>query len=243
MKNWKKSTKIWLFIATSCLVIGFLFAKLSVDIANDAANASKKQLESLSLENVDLAAKNDLLLMRTIEQASQIENLLTENQRLNVLAIDQAEKIYFYKRVISPDEIKKGIEISSFTVSPSTKKDEHGEKSEKPKQWNYELVLMQSQKGRRFLKGRYEIILSYFEGEDKTLKKIALTDLNKKLGNKFKFKYFQTLTGQFELPKNFTVDEVNINLKVPGNRWQRTQSVSEHIEWDALVSPSSAFEE
>jgi hypothetical protein len=226
----------WGLVCFSCLLIGFLFAKLEVDIANETITELKQELTALSEINETLGSENGLFAMREVQNKSQIESLLEENKKLNIEVNDQAEKLYFYKRVISPEGLKKeGIDVFSFVLTqPETDKNEIDKRK-----WNYELVLMQSEKARRFLKGNYQIIFSYFEGKDETLKQISLNKLNKKTKTHFKFKYFQTIDGSFEIPPNFTVDSVEIKLKVPGNRWHRSQSVVKVFEWVTLINPKS----
>jgi len=235
--SWKKKVVKWVFVCFLCVIIGFLFAKFKTDMDYDSAQILKKEVASLSLVNRRLASEKELFALQKIQYKSQISSLLDENRKLNVKVNKQADKIYFYKRVISPEDLPKGIEVFSFSVVKSELKGER--KVDAPIQWEYELVLMQAQKGRRFLSGKYDIVLSYFEGEDKTLKKISLEKLNKKLKKSFKFKYFQTIKGSIYIPANFTVDEVNITLKVPGNRWYRAQSVSQSYEWEMLVNLES----
>ena len=52
--------------------------------------------------------------------------------------------------------------------------------------------------------------------------------------NSFKFKYFQTIQGSFDLPDDVMVDEVIINLSVAGNRWYKAQVVEQRYDWRVL---------
>jgi hypothetical protein len=110
-------------------------------------------------------------------------------------------------------------------------------RNEETESWDYELVLMQSQEGRRFLNGSIEIFLSLFEGEN--LKEISLPGVSESVTNNFKFKYFQSIQGNFSLPAEVTIDEVIVQLSVAGNRNHKAQNVEERYDWRVLTTQNS----
>ena len=103
---------------------------------------------------------------------------------------------------------------------------------------------MQSEKGRRLLKGKYEFNLTYFKGKDKKLYSANIKEFDEKVNLNFKFKYFQTIKSSLVLPEGVTVDEIIITLKVRGSRWYKAQSVRSVFEWRTLVDENpEALEE
>nr|WP_051303142.1 DUF6776 family protein [Psychromonas aquimarina] len=136
--------------------------------------------------------------------------------------------MYFYERVLAPELEVSGVKVHSFTVVEDF---EAG-------RWDYELVLMQAQKGRRFLNGRLEI--SFSVSDQQELKRISLKELSDKVPSGFKFRYFQTIKGTFKLPANITVDEVIIDLKVKGDRWYKAQQLEQRYDWRALIEKDAA---
>lgn len=224
MKQIRNSVVKWLLVSLLCLLLGFLLGKFKQDILNEQLAVITLELQSMNTRNEGL--ETDIAGFQAVSIAEQqaIASLVQKNKDLQDELSSVNNKLFFYERVISPELEKKGVEVHSFEIT----------RNESEQQWEYELVLMQSQKGRRFLNGKFSINFSAFEGEE--LKLIALTELNEDQKGSFKFKYFQTIKGAFSLPEEITVDEVILQLSVPGNRWHKAQSVEQRYDWRVLTT-------
>lgn len=207
-----------------CLLLGFFLGKFKQDILNERLSVITLDLHAMETRNEQLETDISRLQISSIAELQTITSLVQSNKDLQDELSTVNNKLFFYERVISPELEKKGVEVHSFEIT----------RNENEQRWDYELVLMQSQKGRRFLKGKFSINLSVFEGEN--LKQIALTELNEAQKNDFKFKYFQTIQGAFSLPEEITVDEVILQLNVPGNRWHKTQNIEQRYDWRVITS-------
>jgi len=209
-------------------LFGFLLGKFKQDLLSDQILAMNADIQVLKSVNERLDTELGRLQIKEASEQQTIKALLQSNKQLEDDLSVANNKLFFYERIVSPELEKKGVQVYSFEVT----------KNNLTELWDYQLVLMQSKEGRRLLKGKVTITLSVFE--DNNLKQIKLSELEKNNTDSFKFKYFQTLQGAFALPENVTVDEVIINVTVPGNRWYRSQKLEERHEWRVLTTKDSS---
>lgn len=224
MKQLGKNVGKWLVVSMLCLLLGFLLGKFKQDILRDSISLLTADLTNLRAEKSALAKQLAHVDAQVVTDKKMIERLTQENKKLNEQADVLSNKLYFYERVVSPELAPSGAKIYSFSVSPNA---ESG-------RWDYELVLMQAQKGRRFLIGQVNLSFAVFENEH--LKNIPLSSLSEEPPANFKFKYFQTIRGSFTFPAEMTVDEVLLEVNVTGNRWHKPQQVEQRYDWQTLTA-------
>ncbi|WP_019614660.1 DUF6776 family protein [Psychromonas ossibalaenae] len=227
MKRLKNSFIKWLVVSMLCLLLGFLLGKFKQDILRDTLTDAQTELHSMQLEKVEQVKQVAHLQALRLTDQQTITYLDLENKKLNEALNAASNKLYFYERVLAPELEKSGVKVYSFTLTESF---EAG-------RWDYELVLMQAQKERRFLKGQLEI--SFSVSDQQKLKRISLKELSDNSPSGFKFKYFQTIKGRFTLPADITVDEVIVNLKVKGDRWYKAQQLEQRYDWRALTEKNT----
>ncbi|PKF60473.1 hypothetical protein CW745_14785 [Psychromonas sp. psych-6C06] len=228
MKRLRYSLIKWLVVALICLLLGFLLGKFKQDILHEQLLETTNGVKALNERNESLQSEVSRLEVEDISQKETIKSLAESNKQLQNELLTANNKLFFYERVIAPELEQPGVKVYSFELN----------QNELTEEWQYQLVLMQSQKERRFLNGTYTISLSVFEGE--ILKLVPLSTLMEGATDGFKFKYFQTLEGVFSLPENTTVDEVIVQLNVAGNRWYKAQSIEERYDWRVLTSLDSS---
>lgn len=210
-----------------CLLFGFLLGKFKQSMLTDALTTATINLQTIKDAQRDLSKEFARLQVKSMVDDETINGLNLENKKLNEQLNTLADKLYFYERVVAPETQSSGVKIYSFTVA----------KNLDGVRWDYELVLMQAQKGRRFLNGSFNLNFSVFVGE--TLKTISLNSVSSEVQSKFKFKYFQTIKGSFTLALETTVDEVIISLKVKGNRWYKAQQLLQRYDWRILTEKNA----
>jgi len=214
--------------------VGFLLGKFKLDMLDEQLAAMALDLQQMKIYNTKLETKQSRLDIITVSDQQTIKSLLQSNKELQDELAFINNKLYFYEGVLAPENEITGVKVHSFEITKDKLTD----------RWNYELVLMQAQKGRRLLNGRFEIVISVFEGEE--LKQIALSELNETGSFDFKFKYFQTIQGSFSLPREMSVDEIILKLGVEGNRWHKAQNLEKRYDWRVLTTKdtgdSSEFE-
>lgn len=228
MKRLRKNVINGLVVCLMCLLLGFLLGKFKQDLLKEQIAVMDVDNQALQIRNARLSSELARIQVTDATEQQTLKSLLKSNKQLeNQLAIAN-NKLFFYERVVSPELEKKGVQVYSFEVT----------KNNLTEQWDYQLVLMQSKQGRRLLKGKVNITLSVFE--EGKLTQIKLSELEKNSVESFRFKYFQTLQGSFSLPEKITVDEVIINVAVPGNRWYKSQKLEERFEWRVLTTTDSS---
>jgi len=214
----------WLVVSLFSLLLGFLLGKFKQDVLTNQISVMSLELQEAQTRNEILQTTVSRLQISAASETQSIKSLMHHNKQLQDELSAVNNKLFFYERVVAPELESAGVKIYSFEVTQNTH----------TKEWDYQLVLMQSQKERRLLKGKYAITLSVFE--DEKLTQIALSELTQSSENTFKFKYFQTLQGAFTLPDGMTIDEVVIRLNVTGNRWYKAQSQEERYDWRVLTT-------
>jgi len=224
VKRLRNSVVKWSVVALLCLLLGFLLGKFKQDILNEQLSVMVTDLNALETRNNSVNKELARLEINALSDHQTIKSLVQTNKQLQEELADVNNKLFFYERVIAPELETTGVEVYSFELSENLIAEG----------WDYQLVLMQSQKNRRFLNGKFDITLSIFEGEE--LKQIPLSDLVDEIADSFKFKYFQTIQGTFSLPKGTTVDEVVVKLSVASNRWYKAQNVEQRYDWRVLTT-------
>lgn len=228
MKRLRNSVVKWLVVSLLCLLLGFLLGKFKQDILAEQLSVLTSQLHSVEAQSNSLQTELSHLQVGVTADQQTIKALTQTNKQLQDELSVANNKLFFYQRVVAPELETTGVKVYSFELS----------KNQLQTEWQYQLVLMQSQKDRRFLSGKFDIFFSVFEGD--TLKQLALSDLSMQVSERFKFKYFQTIQGSFSLPDGISVDEVIVKLTVAGNRWHKAQSVEERYDWRVLSAQDSA---
>ncbi|TEW44011.1 DUF6776 family protein [Psychromonas algicola] len=225
MRRFKMSFFKWLTISFMCLYFGFMVGKFKQDILYN-------QIQLLALDATNLTSENHALLQKlSILQADFFAKeqanlaLVAENKKLNEALDTSNNKLYFYEQVVAPELGTTGLNVYAFKVK----------KVANSNAWSYELVLMQDQKRRRLLNGSFDVIFSPADDAQATQKSIKLSELDKHSSHSFKFKYFQTLKGQFVLPDDLQVDQVFVIAQAAGNRWNRAQRIEKIYDWKEFI--------
>ncbi|MDA7746262.1 hypothetical protein N8878_02895 [Psychromonas sp.] len=225
MKRYRMSFFKWITISLMCLYFGFMVGKFKQDILHNTIQLLELDATSLKTENAGLAKNLSIIQADLIAERQNNQALRMENKDLNTALDASNNKLYFYERVVAPELAVKGLNVYSFKVNKSTEADI----------WFYELVLMQSQQGRRTLEGNVEIIFAQADDTDTKTQPIKLSDLDESFQASFKFIYFQTLKGQFTLPKNTHFEQVFVMVEADGNRWNRSQRIEKIYDWKDFI--------
>ncbi|TEW54444.1 hypothetical protein E2R68_09230 [Psychromonas sp. RZ22] len=225
MKRYRKSFFKWISISLLCLYFGFMVGKFKQDILQNSIQLLELDVASLKTENTELIEKLNLLQADFIAEKQSNDALVIENKDLNTELESSNNKLYFYERVVAPELSITGLNVYSFNVT----------KLAEQNLWSYELVLMQSQKGRRFLKGNVDILFTSVDDAKQNATSIKLSAIDDSFNGTFKFKYFQTLKGQFTLPNAEDFAQVFVVAEAVGNRWNRAQRVEKIYDWQNFI--------
>lgn len=150
--------------------------------------------------------------------ASTVEGQAGEELRQTVRElegriVDLKEEVKFYKRLMAPSELERGLQIAEWTVVPTAKSREMA----------YDLLLTQAAERRGWVQGRVNVdVLGTRLNEDVVLSLTELTEIDS-YPLKFRFRYFQDFTGVIRLPEDFQPSSIVITaVRDNGQNVQRT---------------------
>lgn len=151
----------------------------------------------------------DARLGQTVDQqAAQTLRELVSELRSEVAGLQ--EEVTFYKSLMAPSTLTKGLQIADFQVFGA----------EDGSEFAYQLLLTQAQVRRDWVQGsvRLSVRGSAAEGTDRSERVLSFAELDAEgtYPVKFKFRYFQNLTGRIRLPEGFEPDEVLVAVTPTG---------------------------
>ena len=169
--------------------------ELKVEVVREKELVSKQLVEARVLISEMRQQLSDLTLGSEIDnQANEEVRQTIENQR-NLLAA-QDEEINFYKGVMVPNAGSKGLRIERLDVS-----------SNAAGKVRYSLLLTQVVDKRGYVKGGVQLsLLGQNDGQEKALQ-LGEQGRDKAEAIKFRFRYFQNIAGEVQLPEGFVPRE------------------------------------
>ena len=143
-------------------------------------------------------------------QANEEVRQTIENQQ-NLLAA-QNEEISFYKGVMLPNVANKGIRIERLDVSSNV-----------PGRVRYSLLLTQVVDEHEYVQGGVRIfLLGQKDGQEETIQ-VSESGRDNAEAIKFRFRYFQNIIGEQQLPEGFVPREVLVVAQSSGLNAQRLE--------------------
>ena len=169
--------------------------ELKVEVVREKELVSKQLVEARVLISEMRQQLSDLTLGSEIDnQANEEVRQTIENQRNRLAAQD--EEINFYKGVMVPNAGSKGLRIERLDVS-----------SNAAGKVRYSLLLTQVVDKRGYVKGGVQLsLLGQNDGQEKALQ-LGEQGREKAEAIKFRFRYFQNIAGEVQLPKGFVPRE------------------------------------
>lgn len=132
---------------------------------------------------------------------------------------DLNEQLAFYRGIVSPELSRAGVRVYDFKLS----------KAAASGTFRYELILIQAVRHNRKIGGRIQIAI---EGQQNGSRQtLALNEIS--LGDSkeltFSFKYFEEISGEFQIPADFRPEQVTVTLVAEG---AGAQNVREQFQWN-----------
>ncbi len=186
-------------LAQSGLDQRYVAALRKIDQANELA------ITKLNGELIDARLSDDVSHQASQDLRKTIKTLHDEVAGLK-------EEVTFYKSLMAPSSIERGLHIQEFEVT----------QREQPREFSYYLLLTQVEARRSWIQGdvRLNVLgtMKLEEGEDNDGEQkddelvLSLTEIAEidAYPLKFRFRYFQDLTGVMTLPSGFIPESVVI---------------------------------
>lgn len=178
----------------------------------------EKELISAELEG----ALQEIAVMRQqiaeLKLGGQIDSQATEEVQDTVESLQQEiaglnEEIRFYKGVMLPNVEDKGLRIERLDMVNTLD----------PKRFRYSLLLTQVVDKHDYVQGGVRIAVKGAEGTIE--KELSLSDLSQEQQDaiRFRFRYFQNIDGELEVPEGFEPRQVMVVAQSSGRNPQRLE--------------------
>ena len=213
------------FVQRTVLII-LLVASLVGSYFTGSWHISKQLMEVQSAREIiedDLSQKNVAVKTLTqrvavLEEGSKLDKQANDEVRLSVKEyrdrIAELEKeVSFYKNIMAPAGTNTGLHIQKINLA-----------SLAADRFKYKIVLTQLEKNQSYVSGQAAVsIIGKLKGKKSIYSLRDLSADQKDLGVKFKFRYFQNITGELKLPAEFIPEEVQIILQTTGKKPVRVE--------------------
>lgn len=158
-----------------------------------------------------LQRENDALRLRvaTAEQSLAIGEQADEKVRAELVEKENRiaelkQEISFYRGLMAPDEDGDGVSIGRFSLSQMSE----------PRRFQFKLLVQQSATRHTVVKGH--ATFTVVGSQDGQPKRYPLSDLSQQVESEkipLRFKYFQNIEGELQLPHGFEPEGVELSLK------------------------------
>ncbi|MEJ2088023.1 MAG: hypothetical protein P8Y69_06035 [Gammaproteobacteria bacterium] len=202
----------WLGRSTAELDRTYVTSLERLNVANQAAI---ERLEA-SLVEADLVREMDE------DAARELKGSIGE---LKDRVASLTEEVTFYKSLMAPSTLARGLQIADFELAPTDRAD----------QFTFHLLLTQVESRRDWVQGDATLeIQGRMSGGNSTTddveRVLSLTEIATEgtYPLKFRFRYFQDLTGVITLPQGFSPDRIVVTA---GKRGASAEKQTRTFEW------------
>ncbi len=200
----------------------------------DSADARRSEESFIKIRDALSAEIETLREEKAIlKRAAQIEKkayneLYTTLKALQSEILELKEELAFYRGIVSPRDASRGLRLQKFTF----------EENGNSRSYRYKVVLSQVLKNDRVARGNVQLAFEGLQsGEPKVLK---LRDVTEKRINElnYKFKYFQNIEGNIEIPAGFVAARIVLRIFPRG---RRQDMIEKTFDWPKPKTESSEY--
>lgn len=162
-----------------------------------------------------------------LERAAQIERkaydeLDTTLKVLQAEILELKEELAFYRGIVSPRQSAEGLHLQRFKL----------EANGQPRGYRYKVILTQVLKNDITARGSIQLSIAGRQGGD--AKVLGLRDVTDKQVREleYRFKYFQNLEGDIQLPEGFQPLRVTVSVQ-PRNSRNDQKTIEKTFDWPA----------
>ncbi|TLU64282.1 hypothetical protein FE810_11795 [Thalassotalea litorea] len=216
--------KLWIFTLITILVI----SQLAYRVGNFYQGHQEKiivtqneRLERLYRLNEEQQSKINILNVEL-----EIERLANQDAMENLDELEKQQfelkkQLAFYEKIMAPEKQAQGFVIDEVLVSPSASENHY----------RLKVVLVQQLKSKRFASGHIEVeFVGSLNNRPATIKLANVSELDSKKRS-FNFRYFQVIEGDFNLPKGFVPEKIEVAAILPAKGQQKYRRLQESYPW------------
>jgi hypothetical protein len=160
----------------------------------------------------------------------EVDSQTSQELRLTIKGLrdeiaELSEEVAFYKSLMSPSELTRGLQIADFEVRSTLMAD----------QYQFHLLLTQVESRRDWIQGDIELLVHGSDQQVLSLTEIADADT---YPLKFRFRYFQDLSGTITLPEGFEPESVEITAR---RRGASAKNLARSFAWNESKDAEMEF--
>ncbi|MFL1466469.1 DUF6776 family protein [Marinobacter sp. DUT-3] len=183
---------------------GFRFSSVE-----DSRDQLEQEVEDLRANYRDASQQ-----LTNLERGRAIDQQALNQTRKTIVGLETQiaslkADLTFYQNIMAPSETSKGLQVDRLSLQSGRDENDYG----------FKLVLTQVGNNKSYISGVVAVNVIGMRSDEKEV--IALRDLSgdiDDLGVKFRFRYFQDIEGQLELPSDFQPMEVQVVARSEGSK-------------------------
>lgn len=176
------------------------------------------------LQGAERTIANLTQRVNVLEKGGEVDRKATEGIRQTVKELKAQiatleEEVSFYKGIMAPSGNDRGLRVSKIDIIPA----------EAGSRYRYSIMLTQVADNSSYISGLAAVNFVGLRNGERVI--LPLRDLDSavtELGVKFRFRYFQEISGELTLLEQFVPEQVQVVLQSTGGKAQR---VEQTIDW------------
>ena len=214
----------WLLLVVAVAIGGYYVGIVDSMETINTLTAERDQLQS-RLGTAEREKTHLTQRVGVLEKGGEVDRKATDSIRSTVKELKTQittleEEVAFYKGIMAPSSNDKGLRVSKIDLNPVA--DSSGA-------YRYSIMLTQVADNSSYISGLAAVnFVGRANGERLILPLRDLDTQVTELGVKFRFRYFQEVAGEIQLPEGFAPEQVQVVLQSTGSKAQR---VEQTIEW------------
>ncbi len=177
------------------------------------------RVEDAEKKYIDLNNKVSIYEQDSVVNRQANELVRVENKRLREKITELEEAVAFYRGVMSPSKNVRGLRIARLDLN--------GTKDER--RFHYKLILTQVAENSRYVEGKVKFkVIGMQDGKMKSLSHHQLIGDQEKENMRFRFRYFQDIKREINLPEKFIPERVEVIAESKGKGAVRLE---ESFKW------------
>jgi hypothetical protein len=220
-----RSALLLLLVIVICLYSGYRVGNFYHGYQVKTLAQQQTRLSKLYEKNVQQNSQ-----INTLEVELEVERMANQHSQelLKIMESEHYEvkkELAFYEKVMAPEKTADGLAIDRMMVHPTAS----------PHHFRFQIVLMQQQVRKRFVKGYVDFTLLGSLYNKPSELKLSNISVSTKKDLSFSFQYFQIVEGEFTLPDDFLPEKLELAAILPKNRWQKYQRIDQSYIWNDLL--------
>lgn len=208
-----RRTLILLMFSVVAAVGGYAAGLAQGGFRFSSVENSRDQLEQ-EVEDLRANYRDASQQLTNLERGRAIDQQALNQTRKTIVGLETQiaslkADLTFYQNIMAPSETSKGLQVDRLSLQSGRDENDYG----------FKLVLTQVGNNKSYISGVVAVNVIGMRSDEKEV--IALRDLSgdiDDLGVKFRFRYFQDIEGQLELPSDFQPMEVQVVARSEGSK-------------------------